>query len=138
MTERSFVDTDVLIYRIDRAEPAKREVATRLLESAAPGSLVVSTQVLQEFYAVSTRKLAEPLSPEQADAAVAHLSELPVVGSDATFVRDAIRISREADLSIWDALIVQAAVTSGCGRLFTDDLQHGVPIGGVRVESPSA
>ncbi len=136
MAERSFIDTNVLVYRIDRDEPLKRAVAGRLLEEAQPGSLVISTQVLQEFYAVSTRKLAQPLSEEAAATAVGHLSELPVVGTDAAFVHDAIHISRTAQLSIWDALIVQAALTAGCARILTEDLQEGALIQGVRIENP--
>lgn len=136
MSERSFLDTNVLVYRFDRSEPTKRAAATRLLDNAEPGSLVISTQVLQEFYAVTTRKLAQPLSEGDAATAVDHLSALAVVGSDATFVRAAISISRTARLSLWDALIVQAALTGGCSRVLTEDLQHDAMINGLRVENP--
>lgn len=136
MTGRSFVDTNVLVYRIDRADPDKRVIARRLLRDATPGSLVLSTQVLQEFYVVTTRKLAHPLSQDEAARAVDQLSELPVVAVDREFVRAAIRISRGAQLSPWDSLIVQAAVAGGCERILTEDLQHGALVEGVRVENP--
>ncbi|MGH8896550.1 MAG: PIN domain-containing protein [Egibacteraceae bacterium] len=124
------------MYRVDRAEPVKREAARRLLDEAPSGSLVISTQVLGEFYAVTTRKLAQPLSEEDAASAVERLSELPVIVSDSAFVRAAIGLSRTAQLSLWDALIVQAAVVGGCTRILTEDLQHGSVILGVRVENP--
>lgn len=136
MTERSFVDTNVLVYRIDRADQGKQERARQVIEDAAPGSLVISTQVLQEFYAVATRKLAQPLDEEDAAAAVRHLSELPVVSSDAAFVNAAIGISRFERLSIWDALVVQAAVVGGCDRILSEDLADGVLLRGIRVENP--
>lgn len=138
MTERSFIDTNVWVYRVDGGEPVKREAARRLLDEAPSGSLVISTQVLQEFYAVITRKLAQPLSEEEAASAVARLSELPVIGSDSVFVRAAISISRSARLSLWDALIVQAALAGGCDRIVTEDLQHGSVLLGIRVENPFA
>lgn len=138
MSERSFVDTNVVVYLFDRAERTKRAVARRLLDGAEPGSLVVSTQVLQEFYAVTTRKLAQPLDPQDAATAVEHLSELPVVGSDAAFVRAAIRLSQAANLSVWDGLIVQAAIVGGCTRILTEDLYEGAVIEGIHVENPFA
>lgn len=136
MTERSFLDTSILVYRFDRDEPQKQAVAGRLLDEAAPESLVVSTQVLQEFYVVTTRKLARPLSESAAADAVERLSALTVVGSDAAFVRAAIQISRAVRLSLWDALVVRAAVASGCDRVLTEDLQDGADIAGVRIVNP--
>jgi len=138
MPDRSFLDTNVLVYRFDRDEPQKRAVAERLLDDAAPGSLVLSTQVLQEFYVVTTRKLARPLDPDTAAVAVAQLSALPVVSSDVLFVRDAIDLSRRARLSLWDALVVRAAQVGGCTRILTEDLQDGAHIGGVQVVDPFA
>jgi predicted nucleic acid-binding protein len=136
MSVRSFVDTNVLVYRFDRGEPAKRAVAKRLLDKALPGTLVISTQVLQEFYVVMTRKLATPLRPAQASEAVEELGALPVVGVDVDFVRSGIEISRRHDLSLWDALIVQAAVAAQCDRILSEDLADGATIEGVRVDNP--
>jgi predicted nucleic acid-binding protein len=136
MSERSFVDTNVLVYRIDESEQRKQATAKGLLEEAEPGSLVLSTQVLQEFYVVSTRKLGTPLSAADAAEAVEQLSALPVVGVDAAFVAAAIGTSRRTRISLWDALIVRAAVVGQCTRILTEDLQDGALIEGVRVHNP--
>jgi predicted nucleic acid-binding protein len=136
MTGRSFVDTNILVYRFDHSEPAKRAVAKRLLDKALPGSLVISTQVLQEFYVVTTRKLVRPLRPDQASEAVEHLSALPVVGADADFVRSAIDLSQTSGLSLWDALIVQAAAEARCDQILSEDLEDGTTLQGVRVDNP--
>jgi predicted nucleic acid-binding protein len=136
MIDRSFVDTNVWVYRVDRDEPHKQAAARRVLGAAAPGSLVVSTQVLAEFYVVTTRKLAQPLTPGEAREAVEALRALPTVGADADFLRSGIALSQKADLSLWDALIVQAAVASGCRRILTEDLQDGATINGIRIENP--
>ena len=137
MSVRSFLDTNVLVYAFDADEPEKRQRSLDLLEDPPDGTtFVLSTQVLQEFYAVVTRKLARPLPEERAETAVLRLSELPVVDSDVGLVLAAIRLSRTEQLSLWDALIVGAAVAGGCQQLLTEDLQHGRVLRGVEVINP--
>lgn len=137
MTERVFLDTNVLVYVFDGDERAKQAVAARILEEAgASGRHVLSTQILEEFYVTVTRKLAKPLSHADAQKAVAALALLPVVQIDAASVVAAVARAGERRLSLWDALVVQSAVEGGCTTLLTEDLQHGQTIDGVRVENP--
>lgn len=132
---RSFVDTNVLVYAVDRAEPAKGRAAASLLQERA-NDLVLSAQVLSEFYAVATRRLDEPLSEADAAAFVDDLDRLPIVSVDVDLVRDGIRQSREGRLSYWDGLILAAARRASCEVVLTEDLAHGTVIGGVRIENP--
>lgn len=136
MTEPIFVDTNVWVYAVDAAAPDKR---TRALEAIAPApgrDLVVSTQVLTEFYAVVTRKLAVPVTADDAEAMVRQLSVLPVVAIDSSLVVSAITGSREWQISIWDALILRAAEVAGCRRVLSEDLADGTTYGSVVVENP--
>jgi predicted nucleic acid-binding protein len=137
MTGRSFVDTNVVVYAVDEnpADRAKHDAAVELLADQ-PENLVLSTQVLQEFYHVVTRKLAKPLDARRAAAAVRALTKLDVVGSDAELVLAAIETSQSAQISIWDALIVAAASLAQCERILTEDLAAGQIIHGLRVENP--
>lgn len=135
MSGRAFVDTNVLVYAVDGADRRKRRIAGDVLRARAD-EIVLSTQVLSEFYVVVTRRLAVPLSPAEAAVAVDALCELPVVVTDADLVRDGIAQSIAARLSFWDGLIVAAARASGCETLLTEDLASGTTIGGVRVENP--
>ena len=131
-----FVDTNIWVYAVDTADPTKRQ---RALEAVAPApgrDLVVSTQVLTEFYAVVTRKLAVPVPPDDAEAMVRQLMALPVVAIDASLVASAIAGSREWQISIWDALIVRAAEIAGCRRVLSEDLADGRTYGSVIVENP--
>lgn len=137
MTVRALVDTNVLVYAVDAGEPEKREVARALLADRAR-TLVLSTQVLSEFYVATTRKLAEPLPDDEAAAYVDDLGELPVVVTDTELVRDGIRISRNAQITFWNGLIVAAARAGGCEAVLTDDLAAGSTIAGVRIENPFA
>lgn len=135
---RSFVDTNVLVYASDADEPEKRHVARKALADAPAGTLVISTQVLVEYYVTVTRKLARALTVDDAAARVDELARLPVVISDTTLVQAAIATSRSATISLWDALIVEAARVGGCDRLLTEDLSAGSTIRGVRIENPFA
>jgi len=138
MPARAFLDTNVLVYAVDEAEAPKRDRARELLRSAEPGDLVLSTQVLSEFYVVVTRKLEQPLDQDAAAAAVDQLARLPVVVTDSALVRAGIAVSRRAQLSLWDGLILAAAGEAGCEVLLTEDLSHGREVDGVRIENPFA
>jgi len=105
----------------------------------APGrDIVVSTQVLTEFYAVVTRRLAVPVSLDDAEAMVRQLLALPVIAIDASIVASAVTGSREWQISIWDALIVRAAEVAGCRRVLSEDLADGRTYGSIVVENPFA
>ena len=110
MTEPVFVDTNVWVYAVDAADPDKRARALAAIAPEPGRDLVVSTQVLTEFYAVVTRKLAVPVPAEDAEAMVRQLSLLPVVAVDASLVLSAIAGSGEWQVSIWDALILPTLV----------------------------
>jgi predicted nucleic acid-binding protein len=138
MSEPVFVDTNIWVYAVDAADSTKRE---RALEAVAPvpgRDIVVSTQVLTEFYAVVTRKLAMPVPPDDAEAMVRRLMALPVVAIDASLVASAVTGSREWQVSIWDALIVRAAEVAGCRRVLSEDLADGRTYGSIVVENPLA
>lgn len=138
MSDKAFVDTNVLVYLFDADEPQKQTRAQSLLETeGVTGDLVLSTQVLQELYVTVTRKLAEPLPPERAFGVIrGFTTAMSVLGIDAQMVLDAIALSRQHVISLWDALIVQAALSAGCKRLLTEDLQDGWVVKGLRVENP--
>ncbi len=136
MTETCFVDTNVWVYGVDSADPAKRARARDVLNPGGAASLVVSAQVLGEFFYTVTRKLTPPLPPETAGAMVERMRQLPVMPIDADTVAAAIAGSRAWQLSYWDALIVAAAQAAGCTRLLSEDLADGAMYGTVRVENP--
>jgi predicted nucleic acid-binding protein len=95
-----------------------------------------SAQVLQEFYNVVARRLSKKLTEEESERATRSFAHLPVVSADAHLVLDAISLSRRHQLSLRDALIVQAAVNTGCTTVLTEDLQDGLEIGPLRIANP--
>jgi predicted nucleic acid-binding protein len=137
MSVRSFVDTNVLVYLFDADAPEKQARARELLAARGPaGELVISTQVLQEFFVTVTRKLEHPLSTESAEQAVRRLAAYPVVTITVGLVLAAIAVLRAHQISFWDALIVAAAREAGCSELLSEDLGDGANLAGLRVSNP--
>jgi len=134
---RAFLDTNVLIYVFDRDEPTKQATATRLLHKLTEaGSVLLSTQVLQEFYAVATGKLRRRLSAKEAVDAVEAFAALPLVTVTPELIVGAVRLHQAESLSFWDALIVQAALAGGAKVLYSEDLQNGRRIGELLIQNP--
>jgi len=130
-----FFDTNIVVYAFDRGAPLKQERALSLLsDHMSAGTAVFSTQVLQESYVTLTRKQA--LAPADALEVVRTLSQERVVGSSAEFVVRALSLGRKRKLSAWDALVLQAALDAGCTTLYSEDLQHGERIDGLRIVNP--
>jgi predicted nucleic acid-binding protein len=133
--KRTFLDTNVFVYADDKNAGHKTEIAReRIQEVFAAASGVVSTQVLQEFFVVATKKLGVPL--EVARRKVELISHLEVVSMRLEIILAAIDLQRLHSISFWDALIVRCAVAANCAVLLSEDLSHGQIIDGVRIENP--
>ncbi len=135
MTALVFVDTNVLIYAIDRADLKKQQAAREWrdeLWKSRRGR--ISFQVLQEFYAKVTQKW--PAGRDQAQAEVRDLLAWQPVMVDAAILERGWKIQDRYRLSFWDALIVGAAKAAGCRYLLTEDLQTGQDLDGVTVVNP--
>lgn len=133
--ERTFIDTNVIVYADDRSAGPKAQTAQTLLhELMRSRAGVVSIQVLQEYFVVATRKLGVPA--ELARRKIELLSHFDVVRPDVTDVLAAIDTTRLRSISFWDAMVVRAAENAGCAWLLSEDLQDGEIISGVRVKNP--
>ena len=134
---RAFVDTNVLVYLHDRNEETKREQAQTLFLNNDL-DLIISSQVLSEFYVTVTRKIRQPLNAAKAKAAVETLAELEVVPVTRNLNVDAVEVSQQHQVSYWDALIIEAASRAGADQLLTEDLNAGSTIRGVTIVNPFA
>ena len=134
---RSFVDTNILVYAHDETAGEKHHRARALLaELWESGNGCLSVQVLQEFFVTVTRKVPRPLDALSAAAIVADLSHWRVHSPGSEDVLNAIDSHRRDDISFWDAMIICSAASLGCGTLFSEDLNAGQRYDGVRVRNP--
>ena len=133
----TFVDTYILVYAHDASESDKQPIAEALLrELWRQGTGVLSTQVLQEFYVVATRKYDPPMSRDLARRLVAHYANWRVIGVDLPLIVSASELEEMHSLSFWDALVVEAARRAGATRLATEDMQDGLEFGDLRIHDP--
>jgi len=135
----SLVDTNVLVYAFDKGSSPKKRVAERLMkELMEEDQLRVSTQVLQELFVTLTRKVGQPCSSEEALAVLDDLTAWPLMVVDYAAIRAAVGLAEQDKLSFGDALVVVAAARAGARVLYTEDLNHGQEILGVRIRNPFA
>ena len=132
---RVFFDTNVLLYMHSSADGRKQTRAQELFQQfGQAGQVLLSTQVIQEFFAAAVRKLSLPadLAREVATA----LLDLPLVIVGPEHIRQAMVDQERFRISFWDALILAAAEAGGAEVLFTEDLNHGQTYGSVMVRNP--
>ena len=133
----SFVDTNVLVYAFDKSSSPKKRIAQRLMnELMDEDRLRLSTQVLQELFVTLTRKVSKPCTSDEALAVLEDLTAWPLMVVDYAAIRAAIDLTDRTKLSFRDALVVVAAARTGASVLFTEDLNHGQEILGVRISNP--
>ena len=130
-----FIDTNILVYAMDAFDPIRQKRCRELLSTLnADTKGVISTQVMQEFYVTATRKLrADPLVVKQLLNAFERFDTVIVTPE---MIKEAIDCSILNRLSLWDALIVVAAESARCESIWTEDLNDGQIIRGVRVVNP--
>lgn len=133
---RTFLDTTILTYAFDDSEPLKQARSQELLDTIPFDSIVLSGQVLGEFYWTSTRKIPMPLTASEARDVVSWLSSFVIVPIDQYLARGAIDLGESAKIAYWDALIIKAAASMSCERVLTEDLNHGQVIDGVQIVNP--
>lgn len=137
MSDKCFVDTNILMYAHDRGAGAKhnraRAVVEELWESEAG---VVSTQVLQELYVNLRRRTEQKQDSKAAREIVKDYLSWEVVVNTGASMLEAIEIEQRHGISFWDALIVQAAESSGAKLLYSEDFSSGHRYGSLRVINP--
>lgn len=135
MPAERFLDTNILLYAYDLDAPKKRSVALAIIEQAwlQPGRTAISVQVLQEFHVNFVRR---GRTAAEAASLIADFSLWPIIDNTLPVFRLGLSLQTRWQLSLWDAMILAAAQTSGARELITEDLNHGQDYDGVRVLNP--
>jgi predicted nucleic acid-binding protein len=137
MSDRCFLDTNILLYAHDSSAGVKHERAKALVEQLWRNrSGAISTQILQELAVNLRRKIATPLPPKAIQEMVADYLTWHVVVNDGAAILEALDLEAQYRISFWDALVVRAAQTAGARVLYSEDLSDGQRYGQVVVENP--
>ena len=130
-----FLDTNILIYTLDTHDLRKQDHCRSLLRTIQnKNNGVISTQIMQEFYVVATKKLS--VKPQIAKNILHSFENFEVVQINPPLIQQAIDCSIIHQLSFWDALIIVCAEGAKCDQLWTEDLNSGQVIRGVKIENP--
>jgi predicted nucleic acid-binding protein len=132
-----FVDTNVLLYAFDEADPAKRDASRAWVAACWRGRCGrLSTQVLNEFYSNARKKFAAAISAGDARSEVRRYQQWKPWLIDQATVETAWAVESRCGINYWDALLVAAAQHLGCTLLLTEDLQHDQRIDRLRIVNP--
>ncbi|MBO7584026.1 MAG: PIN domain-containing protein [Treponema sp.] len=131
-----FFDSNILIYSVDERDSLKQKIAIDLINKAMQNKIgAISTQSLQEFFSVTTKKLnvSKEVAKEYLDFFV---DNFPVTQVTLSNIYKAIDISIQTQFSFWDSLIVSAAHSSGCVIVYSEDMHHNQLVNGVKIINP--
>ena len=137
--QREFVDANVLVYAFDSSAARKQQAAQQLLERLWEGGTgCLSVQVLHEFFVTVTKKVPKPLPLDDAKARIREFAAWTVFAPTAEDILTAIDLHAQVKIGFWDAMVVLAAAESECEVLWTEDLNDGQMLRGVRIQNPFA
>ncbi len=135
MIDSVFIDTNILVYSCDNARPDIQLKARNCLrELTRTGRGVISTQVMQEFFVAATRKLG--IEPLLAKGILRTFAQFRIVCVTGEMIMDAIDCASVNQISFWDSLILTSAAQARCFELWSEDLNAGQSIGGVKIRNP--
>ena len=138
MSAKYFLDTNILVYSFDHSAPVKQKKARQLIDDALENDKgVISSQVVQEFLNVATKKFAVKLNRRDIHMFLEDVL-WPLCGvfpTPKTYARS-LDIREETGFSFYDAMIISEAREVGCTTLFSEDLQHGRTVHGLKIIDP--
>ncbi len=138
MSAKYFIDSNIFVYSFDQGQPAKKQRSMELIQQALESGLgIISTQVIQEFLNVATQKFAVPMAIDDAQAYLnLVLNPLCQVYPDLMLYDSCLEIQAETKYSFYDSLIIAAAAQAGCELLYSEDLQDGHDVRGLKIVNP--
>jgi predicted nucleic acid-binding protein len=134
---RFTLDTNILVYAMDRAADRRHRLAGQIIDLAVRKDCWLTLQSISEFYSAITRKRVMP--PARA-AALAEdwLTVFPTIGATSVGIRVALAHAVSGRASYWDALLLATAAEAGCNLILTEDMADGSVLGGIRIHNPFA
>ncbi len=138
MKDKYFLDTNILVYSFSSDAPIKQNIARQLIQTALGEQIgCISSQVIQEFLNVSTKKFNPPLTSEDCQKYLnTVLAPLCEVFASIDLYRKTIEISERWKYSFYDSMIISAALYADCSILYSEDMQHEQNIQSLTIVNP--
>jgi predicted nucleic acid-binding protein len=138
MKDKYFLDTNLFVYSFDSNEPVKKSIARDLIQSSLKDKMgCISSQVIQEFLNVSSKKFDPPISYDDSlkylNTVLAPLCE---IYTSIDLYRRTIETSQRWKYSFYDSMIITAAIQTNCSILYSEDLQHGQKMESLIIVNP--
>jgi predicted nucleic acid-binding protein len=135
MNDKIFIDTNILVYAHDTSNRLKRKRAQEILfKGIQEENIVISTQVICELFVTLTKKLG--MTVANARKEVSLLNYTLIIEITYPMILESIDLHRSQKISFWDALIIVAGNTSECNILYSEDLNHGQRVNGLKIINP--
>lgn len=135
--DKVFVDTNILVYAYDIDAGSKHTIAMNIIKDLWRFGLgMMSTQNLQEFFVIVTRKLKSPLDVPTVKEIIKSFSKWDVVTTDISIVFEAIELYERYKYSFWDSLIIASASSGGATTILSEDLADGQTIKNIAIKNP--
>ena len=134
---RFSLDTNILVYAVDRDAGERHELGRALLGRAARCDCVLTVQALAEFFHATTRKNLLPVS-RASDFVRDWLGVFQVASAGTAALVNAMDVAEKHRLSFWDAMLWATARHGGCSAILSEDMQDGRRLGGVEFVNPFA
>ncbi len=135
--DKVFLDTNVIVYAYDKSAGEKHRVAVDIMiDLWQTGSGVISTQVLQEFFVITTKKIPNPLKVNVVKEIINDLLVWDVVLNDGKSVLSVINMLLKYKYSFWNSMIINAALKGGAAILYSEDMTHGQKINELTIQNP--
>jgi predicted nucleic acid-binding protein len=138
MKDKYFLDTNIFVYSFDSNEHTKSSIACELIQGALKEQTgCISSQVIQEFLNVSTRKFKPPLATEDSLKYLnTVLSPLCEIYASIELYRKTIETYKRWKYSFYDSMIITAAIQTNCSVLYSEDMQHNQNIQSLTIINP--
>jgi len=133
--EKIFLDTNILVYILDKSDRKKRELSRSTITALnQTNSIVISTQVIQEFYFACVKKYS--YHSIFIKEVIKDFLRWEVIQISPDLIMDAIDISALHKFSFWNSLILSASLFGGCKQIISEDFQDGQRFRGVKIVNP--
>ena len=138
MSDKYFLDTNILVYSLDPVDPRKARIAEELVTRGVGSRMgVISYQVVQEFMNVSLRQFKATMTVAELELYFFKvLLPMMTIPSSSGLFLEGLRLQAAGQIAWYDSLVVAAAIQGGCEVLYSEDMQHGRRFGDLVIQNP--